>query len=593
MKPIDDFVVDFRRAGLVWAQYACLSVAVLLLMFILFPALSNQYTGLASSLRVVMLVLILGLIWVLYRHNEFSVRYYVVLVGGVCISILFGLFLLVAIDSFNSVARGFSPLPLVLVALFINYGFLRLPVAFVTGVSVVFSIVIVLAAPDEFSGAGQVRAFLYLLAMNLLGMLLCRSIESRERELFVQRRRAESAQSELKERARIAEEAHMEKTRLLAAVSHDLRQPMMATTAYLSVLKGRFQRKDFDQAEKQLGLISDSIGMLGATLDHLLTAARYDSGTEPINVESVEIEPLFERIRATFEDEASKKGIELRVRIPDQRIVVSTDAMALWRVLMNLVSNAIKFTEPTGLPGRGVVVRCTLLGSTCRIDVADNGIGVSEEFQRAIWQPYFQVANAERNRAHGLGLGLFLVRRAIDHLPEHRLAMRSRPDRGSRFSVFLPGSRLSQREVLKVEPPLVSQEDLDIMAGAYILIIEDDQDARRAMQALLDEWGVVYSSGATLEEVLLDAASSMRTVDAIVTDYRLPGTRTGIDCIVELRRHLEDNVPAVIVTGESDLSVIRKAMPAGTVLLQKPFDPVELAMPLKEAAIRGRNAEAL
>lgn len=385
----------------------------------------------------------------------------------------------------------------------------------------------------------------------------------------------------------------MEKTRLLAAVSHDLRQPMMATTAYLSVLKSRFQRKDFDQAEKQLGLISDSIAMLGGTLDHLLTAARYDSGTEPINVESVEIEPLFERIRATFEDEATNKGIELRVRMPEHRIVVSTDAMALWRVLMNLVSNAIKFTEPTGLPGRGVVVRCTLLGSTCRIDVADNGIGVSEEFQKAIWQPYFQVANSERNRAHGLGLGLFLVRRAIDHLPEHRLAMRSRPDRGSRFSVFLPGSRLSPREVLKVERPLVSQDDLDILAGAYILIIEDDLEARRAMQALLDEWGVVYSSGATLEEVLLDAASSMRTVDAIVTDYRLPGARTGVDCIVELRRHLEDEVPAVIVTGESDLSVIRKSMPAGTVLLQKPFDPVDLAMPLKEAAIRGRNAETL
>ena len=433
---------------------------------------------------------------------------------------------------------------------------------------------------------------IYLVLVNLVGMAVCRSIESRERELFVQRRRAESAQAQLKERARAAEEAHMEKTRLLAAVSHDLRQPMMATTAYLSVLKSRFQKRDFEQAEKQLAHISDSIGMLGATLDHLLTAARYDSGTEPINVEAVELRPILERIHATFAADAAAKGIELRIRYPAYRLVVSTDATALWRVLMNLVSNAIKFTEPNGRSGRGVVVRCVLIGKTCRIDVADNGVGVSSEFQQAIWQPYFQVANAERNRAHGLGLGLFLVRRAVDHLPDHRLAMRSRPGRGSRFSIFLPGARLSEPEVVAKEPASISEDDLAIMAGAYVLVIEDDHEARRAMLALLDDWGVVFSSGANLEEVVIDAATSMRTVDAIVSDYRLPGGRNGAECIVELRRQLGEHVPAVIVTGESDLASIRASMPEDTVLLQKPFDPSELLFPLRAAVLRARAAEA-
>lgn len=424
-------------------------------------------------------------------------------------------------------------------------------------------------------------------------MAVCRSIESRERELFIQRRRAESAQAQLKERAQAAEEAHMEKTRLLAAVSHDLRQPMMATTAYLAVLKSRFQKRDYDQAEKQLARISDSIGMLGATLDHLLTAARYDSGTEPINVEAVELRPLLERIQATFAADAAAKGIELRVRYPAFRLVVSTDATALWRVVMNLVSNAIKFTEPGARPGRGVVVRCVLIGKSCRIDVADTGIGISEEFQKAIWQPYFQVANSERNRAHGLGLGLFLVRRAVDHLPEHRLAMRSKWGKGSRFSIFLPGARLSEPEVAVNEAQSISEEDLRILAGAYVLVIEDDHEARDAMLALLDEWGVICSSGASLEEVLVDAASSVRTVDAVISDYRLPGGRNGSECIRELRRQLDQAIPAIIVTGESDLAAIRASIPDDTVLLQKPFDPSGLLAPLRVAVLRARAAESL
>jgi CheY-like chemotaxis protein len=366
---------------------------------------------------------------------------------------------------------------------------------------------------------------------------------------------------------------------------------MMATTAYLSVLKSRIQRGDLEQAEKQLSNISDSIGMLGATLDHLLTAARYDSGTEPINVESVELKPLLERLHATFADEAASKGIELRVRYPSGRVVVSTDAMALWRVLMNLVSNAIKFTETNSVSGRGVLVRCALRNRVCRIDVADTGMGISAEFQNAIWQPYFQVANAERNRAHGLGLGLFLVRRAVDHLPDHHLAMRSRLGRGSRFSVSLPGSRLSEADVGRTEPPPISDSDLGLISGAYVLVIEDDREARRAMCALLEDWSVVYSSGATLEEALIDTATSPRTIDLVVSDYRLPGSRNGVECILELRRLFGDEIPAVIVTGESDLAAIRAVMPADTTLLQKPFDPPELLAPLRAAVLRARARE--
>ena len=451
----------------------------------------------------------------------------------------------------------------------------------------------VAAVPHGFAGAGQFRLILYLVALNFLGMLLCRSIEARERALFDERRRAESAETEARERARAAEDAHAEKTRLLAAVSHDLRQPITAASMHLSVLRNRLDRGELAPAHEQLGHVRESVAMLGSTLDQLLTAARYDSGHEPIRIEAVEIEPVLEQLLRTFEPEAARKGLELRIRVPAQRVVVTSDATALWRVLMNLVSNAIKFTESEGRPGRGVVVKARVRGESCRIDVADTGIGISSEHMEAIWQAYFQVQNAERSRARGLGLGLFLVRRALDQLPTHDLQWRSRPGRGSRFTLTLPGAHLSDPGVVVRQALPVGADALAQLRGAYVLLLEDDREARRAIEDLLDDWGVVHASGATLEELIPEVEAAGRTPDVLVTDFRLPGQLSGAACVQELRRLIGETVPAVIVTGESDLASVRAVMPPDTALLQKPFEEAAFALPLLEAVMRARRAESL
>ncbi len=588
-----EFAREFRATGLKWSLYACAATAVLLILFLLFPTLSNRYSEGAVVVRLVMLAVLFGIACLLLLNRRYSVEHYVKVVGFGSVAMLAGVALLVAVPAFESVASDFSPLPALMFALILNYGFLRLPLWASSSVSWAFSLTIVLASPMAFSGSGQLRAILYLVSTNVLGMLLSRSIESRERELFAQRRRAETAQAELRERARAAEEAHMEKTRLLAAVSHDLRQPMMAARAYLGALAGRLRRGDIAQAERQAGLLGESIDMLAATLDHLLTAARYDSGTEPIRIELVELGPVLHRLRETFAAEAAAKGLELRIRVPDRRIVVTTDATALWRVLMNLVSNGIKFTPSDGRPGRGVLLRVGLQADVCRIDIVDTGIGIPQRHLEEIWQPYFQVANAERNRERGLGLGLFLVRRALDHLPRHSLDLRSRPGRGSRFTLWLPGMWFNRLEADKPSPSSLVCEDLEVMRGGYVLLLEDDRDARCALQELLSDWGIVFSSGATLEELLQDEETSGRVADAVITDYRLPGSLSGIDCIEALRERLGVRIPAVLITGESDLQSIRHRLPAQTTLLQKPFDAEVLAVPVADAIRNARRRERI
>lgn len=587
------FIEEYRRAGLRWVEYACVATALLLLLFIAFPSLSRQYALAAVGIRAAMMAVLIAVILMLRWRPALVVVHYTAIVGGACALVLLGLAALMAAPGFDSVSIDFSPTPAMLFGLFLSYAFLRLPLLVVSAVGWTFSISVVLSVPHGFAGAGQVRIMLYLGAINMLGMLLSRSIETRERELFYQRRRAEAALKLSDERAVAAEEAHAEKSRLLGAVSHDLRQPIMAASTYLSVLRSGLDRGDFGKVRRQAGYLADSVGMLGATLDHLLLAARYDSRNEPIRIEAVELGPLLEQLRQTFEAEALGKGIELRFRMPAQRLVVTSDATALWRILMNLVSNAIKFTSSDGRTGRGVVVRASLARGVCRIDVADTGEGIDESQIRAIWQAYFQVHNSERNRARGLGLGLFLVRRVLDQLENHVLTLRSRPGRGTRFTLTLPGASLGAPREVHSQPRKLEAKALQLLAGAYVMVLEDDSDARRAILELLDDWGVVHASGSTFEELLADAQTAARPPDALITDFRLPGQLTGAGCIQELRRLLDLDFPAVIVTGESDLISVREVMPADVVLLPKPFEPMSLAAALVSAVERARRAESL
>lgn len=589
-----EFLQQYREGAIRGALFAALAAASVYLAFLAIARLTEPHSPEALFLRAGLIATLLLAAFICYRFPGFALRHYLMLTGTGSLIALGGVVALLSFGPHGSASLESGASPALVFGLFLHYSFLRLPLWAAAGVGwLVSGAYLLWAGPMVVGGNAEVRTLVYLAFSNVAGMIVCRSFEMRERELFHQRRRAELAQHESLQRAKAAEEAHAEKSRLLAAVSHDLRQPIMAASTYVSLINAKLQKGDPVAAQRQLAHLGDAIGMLGATLDHLLTAARYDSGNEPIRIEAVELGPLLEQLSRTFEDDAREKGLELRVRMPSQRIVVTSDATALWRVLMNLVSNAIKFTDAEGRQGRGVVVRARVRNGVCRIDVADNGIGIAPEHLQSIWQPYYQVQNAERNRARGLGLGLFLVRRALDHLEGHELRLRSRPGRGSRFTLLLPGSSLSDPRVVLRAPEPLEEDSLRALQGAYVLVLEDDRDARRAIQELLDDWGVVHVGAATLEELLPEALSAGRPPDALITDFRLPGQLSGAACVHELRLALGESFPAIIVTGESDLASVREVMPADATLLPKPFEMPALARPLLMAVERARRAESL
>ena len=449
--------------------------------------------------RLIAVALLVSIVLLIVTQPHRVLRNYCLLLGSLGTVTIVGLV---------SVLRGYDATALVnpvsLLALWILYGFVRLPlpVALLAGsVGSVFSMMSTRLTNMPEPG---IRTFIYLLVANALGMLLARSIEVRERQLFLQRQALEGAKAELERRTIDAEHASAEKTRLIAAVGHDLRQPMLAAVLHSEVLRQRLSAGDSAGTRRQAERVEQSVQVLGDTLEHLLTAARYDSGTDRVHIGPVLVSSVFHRIGELFHPQACARGVSLRVREPEEGLMVLTDEHALLRIVMNLVSNAIKFTPPRQSRQTGVVLRARLKDGTTHIVVADTGLGIAEEDLEAIWQPFFQVGNQERNRSKGLGLGLYLVKQSLARLAGHAVTVRSTRTRGTRFDVSMPGflSGTATADAAKVTSEESSRSQEDWMRGIHVLLIEDDQEAREAIEAQLDEWGAICSSGISVEQAL-------------------------------------------------------------------------------------------
>lgn len=589
------FLAQYRDAALGVASYASAAAATIYLVFLGIAIASESYTREAVLVRLALAAYLGAAAYLVVRYRNFARKRYVAITAVSSIVALGGIVVLPNLPTTVGRPVSVDASPAIVFGLLLHYSLLRLPLHVSSIIGWLIGFAAALYAPTVAGGNETLRNFVYLAFVNLAGMAICRSHEQRERALFAQRNELEVARTEARERAAAAEEANREKTRLIAAVSHDLRQPMMAAVAHLDVLRHRLNAGELPAAVEQSRKAESSVAVLGATLDHLLTAARYDSGIEAIRLEWVDADLLLRQLRDSFAAAASGRGVTLRLLASRRRVLVRTDVRSLHRVLTNLISNAVKFTDGRTARRPCVLVTLRLRGDTCCIAVRDNGLGIAPEHHASIWMPYVQVNNAERDRERGLGLGLFLVRRIVEQLPGHAIAMRSVPGRGSCFEVTLPslvtGDVAPPADEPVVEPALGAVERADLV-GAYVLLIEDDREARESLRDMLQAWGVLVSAGATLGEALDSDANSDRLLDAVICDYRLPGGENGLDCIERLGRHLGYSPGAVVITGESDVGRIRAAAPAGVTVLHKPFSPRSLAMPLLAAVRRARAIEA-
>ena len=239
-------------------------------------------------------------------------------------------------------------------------------------------------------------------------------------QLVQQKERAEQAQ-------RDAELASRMKSQFFAAANHDLRQPMHALAMYVEVLKSGPLN---EQAKSTVMQLDRSVEVMRSMFDMLLDISRLDAGVVQPNFEPFAIGPLLDRLRGEFATPARDKGLRLEMVSCPETIV--SDPLLLERILHNLLSNAIRYTERGG-----VKVNCEQLTDGLRIEVRDSGIGIPLEHLPHIFEEYYQVSNRQRDRSKGLGLGLSIVER-LARLLGFRMQVHSTPGEGSSFSFVIP-----------------------------------------------------------------------------------------------------------------------------------------------------------
>jgi signal transduction histidine kinase len=395
---------------------------------------------------------------------------------------------------------------------------------------------------------------------NVFGEMVALRVQTQE---LAQRLRGEMAIAEAAQRQ--AETANRAKTQFFAAASHDLRQPLHAMGLFAEALRQR--SKDTEVAEL-VNSINSSVDALEGLFSELLDITKIDTGGVDVQPEHFRMGDLFNRIRLTFEPNAFEKGLMLSFR-GDQHHVYA-DPLLVERILRNLVSNAIRYTEDGG-----VLVTCRKRGDQLCLQVWDTGIGIAEKEQGRIFEEFYQTQSSRPLEPHhrkGLGLGLAIVKRLAD-LMGCPLTLRSRVGHGTTFTLMLPAGRAPRLQAASVPNKGSIGVSLD---RRHIVVVEDELAVMQGLEVLLKGWGATVSAFDTVEAVQAWAAQTDARPDLLIVDYRLPEQQTGIDAIRAMRARFGDDLPVIMVTGSTMTGHEEDARRYNFHLLIKPVVPTKL-----------------
>ena len=376
-----------------------------------------------------------------------------------------------------------------------------------------------------------------------------------ENDRLVSQLRAESQRALAAQEA--AEKADRDKSRFLAAASHDLRQPLHAMGLFLESL----QRSPLnDHQLTVLGHAHAASGAAAEMLTTLLDYSRLEAGVVKVRPDAFAVQPLLTALEQEFGVQADTAGLVYRTRETSAAAFVDRSLVGL--VMHNFISNALRYTAKGG-----VLIACRTRGKRLALEVWDTGPGIPRSQWDNIFKEFHQLGNPERDRRKGLGLGLAIVQRLAREM-NTSVEVLSQPGRGSVFRLWLDRWQGALEDDTAPAPDTVS------LVGLKVLAIDDDEAVRLGMQSLLHSWGcqcITAESSADALECLEDI-----TPDIIITDFRLRHEETGKQVLQALRAYLGTSVPAIIMTGDTSPQRLRDAQSTSALLLHKPVSTGQL-----------------
>jgi signal transduction histidine kinase/integral membrane sensor domain MASE1 len=380
--------------------------------------------------------------------------------------------------------------------------------------------------------------------------------------------------AEIEDKSRQLELANTAKSRFLAMASHDLRQPLHALGLFVAHL-----RRPLEPAERtrMIERVDAAVREMNAMFNSLLDISRLDAGVLMPKIVEFPMAPLLQKVERTFDQATLQKGLRLRVVRSDAW--VRSDPLLLERILLNLLSNAMRYT----LRG-GIVVGCRRRGEMLRIEVWDSGPGIPEDHRSSIFGEFFQLPNRERDRYGGLGLGLAIVDR-LRRLLDHDIELTSTVGRGSRFTVLVP---IAAKGVTVAETERSAYPAAFALDGKVIVVIDDAPIVLEGTRGLLGKWGCSVVTAASDEAALTQLGERAQRPDLVISDYHLANGKTGLEAIERIDVAFGGSIPAILISGDTAPERLRDARDKGYILLHKPVDPMRLRAVMQQL-LRGHD----
>ena len=391
-------------------------------------------------------------------------------------------------------------------------------------------------------------------------------------------------EAELKKSAEQAKNASEAKTRFLFTMSHDIRTPMNAIVGFSGLLEKNLQNEK--KAKEYLEKIQSSSNLLLMIINQILEMARIESGTAALQLKAEDMDALFHRVNTVFEEDIRKKNLQYHADLDIRHHYVVCDQTKLQEIMLNIISNAIKYTPE----GHSIHVEIHEAASENPSKIhyifscEDTGIGMSEEYLPHVYEEFSREHTTTENKVQGTGLGLSIIKSMIE-LMGGSIQVESRQGIGTKFTIDLSFDIALKEEVYGSEDTIESSA-IHTIKGKRILLVEDNELNLEVAASLLEMKGLTIESACNgLQALEKFCSTPVGYYDAVLMDIRMP-VMDGLEAARNIRlfdKSDAQTIPIIAMTANAFDEDVEKSHAAGmNAHLAKPIDPEKLFAVLQE-----------